>query len=198
VPDFLQGRAQGWVTAEYGMLPGSTGTRKARDRGGKIDGRTVEIQRLVGRALRAVVDLELLGERSIWVDCDVLQADGGTRTASITGAWVAVHDALRWLEGEGVRFPKWPLRDRVAAVSVGVVNGECRLDLVYQEDSKAEVDLNLVMTGDGRYVEVQGTAEGRPFPEDRLQAMLALGRKGIEALVRAQGEAIAAPIPKRG
>ncbi len=191
VPDFLVGKGRGWVTAEYGMLPGSTNTRKPRDRK-KVDGRTYEIQRLVGRALRAVVDLELLGERTLWVDCDVLQADGGTRTASITGAWVAVHDALRWLEGEGVRFARFPLRDRIAAISVGMIGPECRLDLCYEEDSRAEVDLNLVMTGDGRIVEVQGTAEGKPFPEAKLLEMLALGKRGIEALVRKQEEAVKA------
>jgi len=191
VPDFLAGKGRGWVTAEYGMLPGSTNTRKPRERN-KVDGRTYEIQRLVGRALRAVVDFELLGERTIWVDCDVLQADGGTRTASITGAWVAVHDALRWLEGEGVRFARFPLRDRVAAVSCGILGGECRLDLCYEEDAKADVDLNLVMTGDGRIVEVQGTAEGKPFTEGRLEEMLALGKKGIAELARRQEEAVRA------
>ena len=190
LPEFLKGKGQGWVTAEYGMLPSSTHTRKARDRAGKVDGRTVEIQRLIGRALRAAVDLELLGERSIWIDCDVIQADGGTRTAAITGAWIAVHDALRWLESEGVHFAKWPLTQRVAAVSVGVVAGEARLDLAYEEDSKAQVDMNLVMTGNGEFIEVQGTAEGKPFPEARLQELLALGKAGIAELVRKQGEAI--------
>jgi ribonuclease PH len=189
VPDFLAGKGQGWVTAEYGMLPGSTNTRKPRERN-KTDGRTYEIQRLLGRALRAVVDRELLGERTLWVDCDVLQADGGTRTAGITAAWIAVHDALRWLEGEGVRFARFPLVDRVAAVSVGILGGECRLDLAYEEDSKAEVDLNLVMTGDGRIIEVQGTAEGKPFTEARLGELMALGKKGIADLIRKQEEAV--------
>jgi ribonuclease PH len=189
VPDFLEGKGQGWVTAEYGMLPGSTHTRKPRERN-KVDGRTYEIQRLLGRALRAVVDRELLGERTLWVDCDVLQADGGTRTAGITAAWIAVQDALRWLESEGIRFARFPLRDRVAAVSVGVVAGEPRLDLCYVEDSKAEVDLNLVMTGDGRIVEVQGTAEGKPFTEARLGELMALGKKGILELIRKQEEAV--------
>jgi ribonuclease PH len=189
VPEFLEGKGQGWVTAEYGMLPGSTHTRKPRERN-KVDGRTYEIQRLLGRALRAVVDRELLGERTLWVDCDVLQADGGTRTAGITAAWIAVHDALRWLEGEGIRFARFPLRDRVAAVSVGVVSGEPRLDLCYVEDSKAEVDLNLVMTGDGRIVEVQGTAEGPPFTEARLGELMALGKKGILELVAKQDGAV--------
>jgi len=189
VPDFLEGKGQGWVTAEYGMLPGSTHTRKPRERN-KVDGRTYEIQRLLGRALRAVVDRELLGERTLWVDCDVLQADGGTRTAGITAAWIAVHDALRWLEGEGIRFARFPLSDRIAAVSVGVVGGEPRLDLCYVEDAKAEVDLNLVMTGDGRIVEVQGTAEGKPFTEARLGELMALGKKGILELIRKQEEAV--------
>jgi len=189
VPDFLEGKGQGWVTAEYGMLPGSTHTRKPRERN-KVDGRTYEIQRLLGRALRAVVDRELLGERTLWVDCDVLQADGGTRTAGITAAWIAVHDALRWLEGEGIHFARFPLSDRIAAVSVGVVSGEPRLDLCYVEDAKAEVDLNLVMTGDGRIVEVQGTAEGKPFTEARLGELMALGKKGILELIRKQEEAV--------
>jgi ribonuclease PH len=190
VPDFLAGRGLGWVTAEYGMLPASTQNRKPRERA-KVDGRTYEIQRLIGRALRAVVDRELLGERTLWVDCDVLQADGGTRTAAITAAWVAVHDALRWLESEGVRFARWPLLDQIAAVSVGIVGGEARLDLAYAEDSGAEVDMNLVMTGDGRFVEVQGTAEGAPFSQPQLDALLALGKQGLAEILRQQREALA-------
>jgi ribonuclease PH len=192
VPDFLAGRGQGWVTAEYGMLPAATSSRKPRERA-KVDGRTYEIQRLIGRALRAVVDRELLGERTLWVDCDVLQADGGTRTAAITASWMAVHDALRWLESEGVRFARWPLLDQVAAISVGLVGGEPRLDLAYEEDAGAEVDLNLVMTGGGRFVEVQGTAEGKPFTDEQLSALLALGKRGIGEIVRLQREAIQDP-----
>jgi ribonuclease PH len=190
VPPFLKGRGQGWVTAEYGMLPRSTHTRSDREAArGKQSGRTQEIQRLIGRSLRAVVDLEGLGERSIQIDCDVLQADGGTRTASITGAFVALHDALTRLLDEG-RIGRLPLRDFIAAVSVGVVYGVPVLDLDYAEDSACETDMNVVMTGAGRLVEVQGTAEGTPFSRAELDAMLDLAQDGIAALVRAQRAAL--------
>jgi ribonuclease PH len=190
VPQWLEGKAQGWITAEYGMLPGSTQDRKQRERGGKVDGRTSEIQRLIGRAVRAIVDLELLGERTIWLDCDVLNADGGTRTAAITGAYVALMDAFKDLETQGLKFPAHPVRDSVAAVSVGVLRGEALLDLCYQEDSKADVDMNLVLTGKGLIVEVQGTAEKTPFDTSRLMALYKLGEKGIAELKRLQQEAL--------
>ena len=190
VPPFLKGRAQGWVTAEYGMLPRATHTRGDREAvRGKQSGRTQEIQRLIGRSLRAVVDLRLLGERTLHLDCDVLQADGGTRTASITGAFVAAHDALRVLKERGA-LSAWPLRDFVAAVSVGVFRGVPVLDLDYPEDSACETDMNVVMTGGGGFVEIQGTAEGEPFSEAQMQAMLALARRGIASLVAAQHEAL--------
>jgi ribonuclease PH len=186
VPPHLRDKAQGWVTAEYGMLPRATHTRGTREAAkGKQSGRTMEIQRLIGRSLRSVCDLRLLGERTITIDCDVLQADGGTRTASITGGWVALALAVRRLEREGLVGPG-VLRDCVAAVSVGVVNGVAMLDLNYEEDSEAEVDMNLVMTGDGRFIELQGTAETNPFGDQDLEAMLTLGRKGIAELVAAQ------------
>ncbi|MBI3096793.1 MAG: ribonuclease PH [Planctomycetes bacterium] len=197
VPKFLDGQGRGWVTAEYGMLPAAGGKRKPREaRVGRIDGRTHEIQRLVGRALRAATDLELMGERTIWLDCDVLQADGGTRTAAITGAWVALADAVRSMLLEQ-RIPKSPLRTAVAAVSVGIVKGQVMLDLAYDEDSTAEVDLNLVMTGNGEIVEVQGTAEGRPFTEARLSEMLAAGKEGVATLLAAQKEALGNDNPLR-
>src|SRR5947208_12165702 len=194
VPPFLVGRGKGWLTAEYGMLPGSTGTRKARDRGGKVDGRSVEIQRLIGRSLRAVVDLTRLGERTLWIDCDVLEADGGTRTAAITGAFVALVDALDVLYrreqavGSLVPFPapRDVLRDSVAAVSVGLLDGVELLDLEYREDKDAEVDFNLVMTGTGRYVEVQGSGEEATFSRTQLDTLLALGERGIAAITAAQ------------
>ena len=185
VPPWLAGRGKGWVTAEYGMLPGSTGTRKPRDRGPKLDGRASEIQRLIGRSLRAVVDLEALGERTVTVDCDVLRADGGTRTASITGAFVALCEALRH---SGV--PAGMLTDSVAAVSVGVVGGEVLLDLDYSEDVSAEVDMNVVMTGGGSFVEVQGTGEGATFDRSQLDAMLALAGHGVKELTRLQRQAL--------
>ena len=166
----------GWVTAEYNMLPGSTTPRKQRDRS-KVDGRTTEIQRLIGRCLRAVVDFAALGENTITIDCDVLQADGGTRTASITGGFIALADVVHQLA-----LPRHVLLDTVAAVSVGVVNGESVLDLDYKEDSTAEVDMNIVMTGSGKFIEVQGTAEGSPFGEETLQQMLAVGKSGIQQL----------------
>ena len=191
VPPWLEGRGQGWVTAEYGMLPGSTHERKQRERAGKTDGRTAEIQRLVGRAMRAAVDLEMLGERTIWLDCDVLEADGGTRTAAITGAYVALADAVRSMEKDGIKFPASPVKDSVAAVSVGVVRGEPMLDLNYAEDSKADVDMNVVLTGRGLIVEVQGTAEKTPFDTSRLMALYKLAEKGINQLRELQKEALA-------
>ncbi len=187
VPPWMAGRGKGWVTAEYAMLPGSTAPRKDRDRGGKMDGRTTEIQRLVGRSLRAVVDLESLGERTVTLDCDVLEADGGTRTLSITGVFIALVDALRAALPKGSRLP---LLSPVAAVSVGLVDGRPVLDLDYQEDSAAAVDMNVVMTGAGRLVEVQGTGEEATFSEDELLAMLKLARHGIGKLIDAQKSAL--------
>lgn len=185
VPPWMVGQGRGWVTAEYGMLPGSTSPRKRRDVG-KVDGRTTEIQRLIGRSLRAVVDLEALGERSITVDCDVLEADGGTRTASITGAMIALVDAMATI-GD---LPARPLRDSVAAVSVGIVDGVPLVDLDYTEDVAAEVDMNVVMTGGGRFVEVQGTGEKATFSEQELAAMLKLARGGIAKLREVQKQAL--------
>jgi ribonuclease PH len=191
VPPFLKGKGSGWLTAEYGMLPRSTHTRSDREAArGKQSGRTHEIQRLIGRSLRAVFDLAALGERTLHLDCDVLQADGGTRTAAITGAYVAAADAARWLHDRGL-ITTPPVRDQVAAVSVGIVGGVAVLDLDYGEDSGCETDMNVVMTGAGGFVEVQGTAEGRPFDESQLAAMLALARRGIGALVEAQRRALA-------
>ena len=179
VPPFLKGQGQGWVTAEYGMLPRATGERTPREAArGKQGGRTLEIQRLIGRSLRAAMDLDLLGERTVTLDCDVLQADGGTRTASITGAWVALYDALAGLKAAGVLTAD-PLRTQVAAVSVGVYQGVPVLDLDYAEDSSAHTDMNLVMDGEGRFIEVQGTAEGVPFNRVELDALLDLGAEGI-------------------
>jgi ribonuclease PH len=192
VPPFLKGKGRGWLTAEYGMLPRSTHTRSDREAArGKQSGRTHEIQRLIGRSLRAVFNLEALGERTLHLDCDVLQADGGTRTAAITGAYVAAVDAARWLHGRGL-IATLPVRDQVAAVSVGIVGGVAVLDLDYAEDSSCETDMNVVMTGAGGFVEVQGTAEGRPFDESQLAAMLGLARRGIDALAEAQRQALAA------
>lgn len=186
VPPFLRGSGKGWVTAEYSMLPRATDTRVAREgRTGKVQGRTYEIQRLVGRSLRAVVDFEALGERTITLDCDVLQADGGTRTASVNGAWLALWQACRGLVEAG-RVPRNPLVGRVAAVSVGIVGGKVLADLDYAEDSAAEVDMNVVMTGDGRLVEVQGTAEREPFTRDRLDAMLAAAARAARKILEAQ------------
>lgn len=190
VPGFLKGKGQGWVTAEYGMLPRSTGSRMRREAAsGKQSGRTQEIQRLIGRSLRAVVDLEKLGERQILIDCDVIQADGGTRTASITGAFVALADAINGLIVAG-KLTANPLRDHVAAISVGIVDGEPVLDLDYIEDSGCETDMNVVMTGDGRFVEVQGTAEGVPFSREEMNALMALAEKGIAELVQLQKAAL--------
>lgn len=186
VPPFLKGQGQGWVTAEYGMLPRSTHTRSDREAArGKQSGRTQEIQRLIGRSLRAVMDMEALGERTIQVDCDVLQADGGTRCASITGAWIAVADAVEGLLQKGL-ITKNPLRDSVAAISVGMVDGFPTLDLDYPEDSGCDADMNVVMTGAGRYVEVQGTAEGHAFDRNELNALLSLAEKGILELKEKQ------------
>jgi ribonuclease PH len=186
VPSFLRGAGKGWVTAEYSMLPRSTDTRVAREgRTGKVQGRTYEIQRLVGRSLRAVVDFEALGERTITLDCDVLQADGGTRTASINGAWIALWQACRGLVEAG-RVPRNPLLGQVAAVSVGVVGGKVLADLDYAEDSAAEVDMNVVMTSDGRLIEVQGTAEREPFTRHRLDAMLAMAASAGRKILAAQ------------
>ena len=190
VPAFLKGQGKGWVTAEYGMLPRSTNTRMGRERSGP-SGRSQEIQRLVGRSLRSVVDMAKLGERTVWMDCDVIQADGGTRTAAITGAWVALADALDRLVQAGT-LPGLPLRENVAAISVGIVGGRPLLDLDYAEDSTAEVDMNVVMTGTGAFVEVQGTAEQTPFSKDRLTELLALAERGIDALVGLQRRAVAA------
>lgn len=186
VPHFQKGSGQGWVTAEYAMLPRATPVRNIREAAkGKQTGRTLEIQRLVGRALRSVVNMKALGERTIWIDCDVIQADGGTRTASITGAYVALVLACRKLQQQKL-LDKLPLTDQLAAVSVGIIGEKAVLDLCYEEDSKAEVDMNVVMTGDGRFVEVQGTAEGAPFASEQLNTMLALARKGISELMAAQ------------
>jgi ribonuclease PH len=189
VPAFLVGSGKGWLSAEYGMLPGSTSTRKPRDRGGKIDGRSVEIQRLIGRSLRAVVNLDRLGERTLWLDCDVLEADGGTRTASINGALVALVDALQTLAPR--IGPVGPIiRDSVAAISVGLLDGTALIDLEYVEDRDADVDFNIVMTGAGHFVEVQGSGEEATFDRVQLDQLLELGRRGIESIIAAQREAL--------
>ena len=191
VPPFLYRTGKGWVTAEYGMIPRATNERTEREAAkGKQGGRTMEIQRLIGRSLRAAVNLELLGERTIWIDCDVLQADGGTRTASITGSYVALVLALSNLYTSGT-MASWPVVDYIAAVSVGVIGGVPALDLNYVEDSKAGVDMNIVATDKGRYVELQGTAEGATFSEEEMQAMLGLARSGIAQLVEKQREVLA-------
>jgi ribonuclease PH len=192
VPPHKRGSGEGWVTAEYGMLPRATHTRSDREAArGKQSGRTQEIQRLIGRSLRTVFDLAALGERTISLDCDVLQADGGTRTAAITGAYVAAHDAVSWLLAEGV-LKASPLKDAVAAVSVGILRGVPLLDLDYSEDSVCDTDMNVVMTGEGGFVEVQGTAEGAAFSRDEMSRMLGLADKGIRELVAAQRLALAA------
>jgi ribonuclease PH len=191
VPPFLKGTGRGWVTAEYGMLPRATHTRGTREAAsGKQSGRTQEIQRLIGRSLRSVTRLDMLGERQVTIDCDVLQADGGTRCASITGAMVALADAFSWLRSEG-KLAGDPIKDFVAAVSVGIVNGESVLDLDYAEDSGGDTDMNVVMTGGGRFVEVQGTAEGEPFTREQLSQLLDLGSEGIAQLVALQRSALA-------
>jgi ribonuclease PH len=191
VPGFLRGKNEGWITAEYGMLPRSTGSRMGREAArGKQGGRTMEIQRLIGRSLRAAVDLKALGERSITIDCDVIQADGGTRTASITGAYVALHDAISYLLAKK-KIKKSPLHGQIASVSVGIYQGSPVLDLDYDEDSNAETDMNIVMNDAGAYIELQGTAEGHAFRADELQAMLALASEGIATLMIKQREALA-------
>ena len=193
-PPWLRGQGRGWVTAEYAMLPRATLTRSKRESStGRLSGRTQEIQRLIGRSLRAVVDLPRLGERQITIDCDVLQADGGTRTASITGAWIALRDCLEWMVQRSI-LKDSPLKDHVAAVSCGVVGGEAVIDLDYTEDSTAETDANFVMTGSGGLVEVQGSAEGAPFSESDLLQMMALARAGIGRLIALQKVALA-PVP---
>ena len=190
VPPFLRDMNRGWVTGEYAMLPRATDTRTVRESArGKIGGRTHEIQRLIGRSMRSVVDLDALGERTIWLDCDVIQADGGTRTASITGAYVALKDAVSFaLDNKLIDVQ--PVKDYVAAISVGVIDGEVRLDLPYVEDSNAEVDMNVVMTGAGKFIEVQGTAETNPFSSDQLQDMLGLAESGIKKLIAIQKEVL--------
>ena len=186
VPPWMAGQGKGWITAEYNMLPGSTQPRKSRERSGKLDGRTAEIQRLIGRSLRAVADLNALGERLITVDCDVLQADGGTRTASVNGGLLALIDALNGLQAEWPDPARFPLRDNVAAVSVGLVDGRAVLDLDYPQDLVAEVDMNVVMTGQGRFVEIQGNGEEATFDQSQLDSMLRLARLGIMQLTELQ------------
>lgn len=190
LPPWMANKGKGWITAEYSMLPGSTNPRKARERGGKVDGRTTEIQRLIGRSLRAVADLEALGERQITVDCEVLEADGGTRTASVTGGFIALVDAIHSIRKELPDPNRYPLRDSVAAISVGIVNGRAILDLDYVQDLAAEVDMNVVMTGNGRFVEVQGTGEESTFGDEDLAAMLKLARRGISQLQQIQQNAL--------
>ena len=198
VPPFLKGKGEGWITAEYGMLPLATTTRSQRESGrGGPSGRTHEIQRLIGRSLRAVVDMKGLGERTLWVDCDVIQADGGTRTASITGAFVALVDALRHMKKQGM-LQELPIHDFVAATSVGKVGGEVLLDLRYDEDSTAEVDMNIVKTGRGRFIELQGTAEHKSFDDAELQALMAAADKGIKELVALQKKALGDVELKKG
>ena len=190
VPPWMKGEGKGWMTAEYNMLPHSTSPRKRRDRSGKVDGRTTEIQRLIGRSLRAVADLEALGERQLNVDCDVLEADGGTRTASITGAFIAALDALHSVRRDLPFKDRFPFKDSVAAVSVGVVGGHPCLDLDYEMDFAAAVDMNVVMTGKGQFVEIQGTGEEATFSEDELSSLLRLGREGIRELIEIQKKSL--------
>jgi ribonuclease PH len=198
VPPFLRNTGKGWVTAEYGMLPRATSTRTQREAtAGKVGGRTQEIQRLIGRSLRSVTRLPELGERTIWVDCDVIQADGGTRTASITGGFVAMVLAMQKMREAG-QIKAIPVSDYVAATSVGVVGGMPMLDLAYEEDSRADVDMNIVKTGDGRFIEVQGTAEGAPFERQALDDLMALGDKGIQELVGLQRTIVGAFLPAAG
>lgn len=194
VPEFLVGAGKGWLTAEYSMLPGSTGQRKAREKGGRIDGRSVEIQRLIGRSLRAVVDLSKLGERTLWLDCDVIEADGGTRTAAINGAYVALIDALNSLR-KVIGPPENVVTASVAAVSVGLCDGAPCLDLDYAEDKDAEVDFNLVMTGEGRYIEVQGAGEEATFSRSQLQHLVELGEAGIKQITQSQKKALGSNWP---
>ena len=195
VPDFLAGRGKGWLTAEYGMLPGSTNTRKARDKAGKIDGRSVEIQRLIGRSLRAIVDLSKLGERTLWIDCDVIEADGGTRTAAINGAFVAIVDAVNSIKKDLKGAVREVIPASVAAVSVGIVDGEERLDLEYVEDRDADVDLNLVMTGAGQFIEVQGSGEEATYTRRQLDRLIDLGEAGIRAITAAQKKTLGSSWP---
>lgn len=184
VPPFLKDQKKGWITAEYGMLPRSTPVRMLREAtAGRVGGRTHEIQRLIGRSLRAVVDLEKLGERTIWIDCDVIEADGGTRTASITGGYLALKEAIKKAMNAGM-ITEYPIKDNIAAISVGIVTGEPRLDLCYQEDSQAEVDMNIVMTGSGKFIEIQGTAEIMPFSKESLLQLIVLAEKGIREIIR--------------
>ncbi|GAB5046801.1 ribonuclease PH [Thermodesulfovibrio sp. TK110] len=184
VPPFLKDQKKGWITAEYGMLPRSTPVRMLREStAGRVGGRTHEIQRLIGRSLRAVIDLEKLGERTIWIDCDVIEADGGTRTASITGGYLALREAIKKAMNAGM-ITENPIKDSIAAISVGIVSGEPRLDLCYQEDSQAEVDMNIVMTGSGKFVEIQGTAELMPFSRENLLQLISLAEKGIREIIR--------------
>lgn len=190
VPDWLKGKGKGWITAEYNMLPHSTSPRKTRERGLKVDGRTTEIQRLIGRSLRSVADLAALGERSILVDCDVIEADGGTRTASITGSLIALVDCLRSIQKELPDPSRFPLTDSVAAISVGIVEGEPALDLDYKQDVDADVDMNVVMTGSGRFVELQGTGEEATFGDDDLAALIKLAKSGIRELRDLQKKAL--------
>ena len=191
VPPFLRNSGKGWITAEYGMLPGSSQVRIGRESArGKIGGRTHEIQRLIGRSLRAIADLKSLGERTVWIDCDVIQADGGTRTASITGAYVALVEAIRrWLSKGIINVD--PIRDSVAAVSIGIVGGKILLDLAYEEDSRADVDMNFVMTGSGKFIEVQGTAESTPFTKKQMERMTEIAQDGIRELLKAQKQVLA-------
>lgn len=190
VPSFLKGKGQGWVTAEYGMLPRSTNTRMGREAArGKQSGRTQEIQRLIGRSLRAIINLEKLGERTIHIDCDVIQADGGTRTASISGSYVALHDAIDYLLKEK-RLAETPIIDSVAAISVGIMNDKALLDLDYAEDSKCDTDMNFVMTGSGDFVEIQGTAEGKPFSKKEMDELTKIAQKGIALITKKQFEAL--------
>ena len=190
VPQFLKGSGEGWITAEYNMLPRSTGTRKVRDIARlKLDGRTMEIQRLIGRALRSVVDLKALGEKTLWIDCDVIQADGGTRTTSISGAFIAMVDAINKIH-KTKPFKVYPIRNFVAATSVGILNGEKILDLCYEEDSKAMVDMNIIMTDEGEFVEVQGTGEEKPFSRAELNELLDLGEKGIKQMIQVQKDSL--------
>ncbi len=191
VPPFLRNSGKGWITAEYGMLPGSSQQRIGRESSrGKVGGRTHEIQRLIGRSLRSVADLKSLGERSVWIDCDVIQADGGTRTASITGAYVALTEAVRAWRERGILSAD-PVHDAVAAVSIGIVDGKVLLDLCYEEDSKADVDMNFVMTGTGKFIEVQGTAESAPFTKKQMERMAEIAHQGIKELLQAQKKVIA-------
>ncbi len=189
VPDWMAGRGKGWITAEYNMLPGSTTPRKARERAGKVDGRTTEIQRLIGRSFRAIADLDKLGERSLTIDCDVLQADGGTRTAAITGGFIALVDAVNSVF-RGVPANEYPIRGSVAAVSVGIVDGLPTLDLDYERDVRADVDMNVVMTGTGKFIEIQGTGEEATFDDEELALLLNLAKQGIRQLTQIQQNAL--------